>query len=79
MYLYLPTNIELKATHEPDLLGGLTTLSGSVLWRDERQDTLYKTLETRDWKEIKTRFIPYHAWSNRGLAEMTVWLPLVWR
>ena len=27
-------------------------------------------------REIKARFIPYYAWSNRGPSEMSVWLPV---
>jgi DUF1680 family protein len=29
-------------------------------------------------EKLKTQFVPYYAWSNRGTAEMTVWLPLIW-
>jgi len=77
--VYLPSDVELKANHQPDFLGGLTTLSGRVLLRGDQKDAMYATLKKPDWKEVEARFIPYYAWSNRGEAEMTVWLPIVWR
>jgi len=77
--VYLPSDIELAAEYEPDFLGGMTTLSGKVLLRGDQKAAMYATLKQPDWKEIETRFVPYYAWSNRGEAEMTVWMPIVWR
>ena len=39
--------------------------------------SLYATLPTPPPAPQPTRltFIPYYAWSNRGPAEMTVWVP----
>jgi DUF1680 family protein len=39
---------------------------------------MYRTLTKPTWKTVKTTFVPYYAWSNRGESEMTVWLPIVW-
>ena len=39
---------------------------------------MYAPLVKPKWKEIETTFMPYFAWSNRGVAEMTVWMPIVW-
>jgi DUF1680 family protein len=76
--VYIPSDIKLKANYQPDFLGGLTTLNGKVMLRGDQKDAMYSTLKKPDWKKVKTRFIPYYAWSNRGEAEMTVWLPLIW-
>ena len=76
--VYLPSDVELKANHQPDLLGDLTTLSGDVMLRSDDQESMYETLEKPDWKRTEISFVPYYAWCNRGEAEMTVWLPLVW-
>ena len=31
-----------------------------------------------DFTPYKTQFVPYYAWSNRGTAEMTVFMPMIW-
>ena len=31
--------------------------------------------ETKALPPVKTRLIPYFAWSNRGKSEMSVWIP----
>jgi len=76
--VYLPFDIELKVSDQPDFLGGVTTLRGKVLLRDDQKEAMYATLKKPDWKEVETQFVPYFAWSNRGESEMTVWLPIVW-
>jgi len=75
---YIPSNIQLKAQHQPNLLGGITTLSGHINLRDENKKDMYSTLEKPTWETVKTQFVPYYAWSNRGQSEMTVWLPIIW-
>jgi DUF1680 family protein len=76
--VYLSANVKLNAHYRPQFLGGLITLSGKVLLRASNKDTMYSTLNKPDWKEINSQFIPYFAWSNRGVSEMTVWMPIVW-
>ena len=77
--VYLPADIKLKAQNKPDFLGGVTTLSGNVLLRASNREAMYNTLKKPDWKEVRTQFVPYFAWSNRGVSEMTVWMPIVWK
>lgn len=36
---------------------------------------LYRQAVPFQTREVKTRFIPYFAWDNRGKSEMSVWLP----
>ncbi|TWT71433.1 glycoside hydrolase family 127 protein [Crateriforma conspicua] len=77
--VHLPSDIELKKESDPELLGGITTLSGEVLVRSEQRQQMYGRLhDGQPWRTIQTRFVPYFAWSNRGEAEMTVFLPIVW-
>lgn len=45
-------------------------------WYEE--DELYQTLGDCSLKPVKLRMIPYFAWDNRGMGEMTVWLPAFW-
>ncbi len=76
--VYLPVDASLDAEYKGDFLGGLTTIVGEVYLRDSKWDAMYSGLEKPDWKKTKVTFVPYFAWSNRGEAEMSVWLPLIW-
>ncbi len=76
--VYIPSDIQLTARHQPDFLGGVTTLNGTALLRGDQKEAMYSPLKKPDWKTVDTQFVPYFAWSNRGVSEMTVWLPLVW-
>ncbi|MDZ8117055.1 glycoside hydrolase family 127 protein [Pontiella agarivorans] len=77
--VYLPSNIKLKPSHDERLSDNATTLRGTVMLYDDQQEEMYRTLERKPkMKKIKTQFVPYYAWSNRGKAEMSVWLPLIW-
>jgi DUF1680 family protein len=38
-------------------------------------DALYRPRPAAADRPIRTRLIPYYAWSNRGESEMSVWLP----
>lgn len=77
--VYLPTDVRLEPEADPDLLGGVTSLVGDVLIQSEPREQMYRPLTAPDWVTTRVRFVPYFAWSNRGTAEMTVWMPLVWR
>lgn len=76
--VYLPEGSGLDARFRPDFLGGLTTISGAVLLRSNQDQGMYRTLTKPVWKTVRTTFVPYYAWGNRGASEMTVWLPIVW-
>jgi len=77
--VYIPSDIVLTAQYRPDFLGGVTTLNGQVLLRGDQREAMYSPLQKPNWKAVSTQFVPYFAWSNRGVSEMTVWLPLVWK
>lgn len=77
--VYIPGNSELAAVHHKDLLGGVTTIKGEVLVRtDKPKEGMYRTVSKPQWQSHQTQFVPYYAWSNRGEAEMTVFMPVVW-
>lgn len=77
--VYIPSDIKLKPSHDARLTDNPTTLSGTVMLYDDQQTEMYRTLESKPkMQKWKTQFIPYYAWSNRGKAEMSVWLPLIW-
>lgn len=60
----VPKGIALAARHEPDLLGGVVTLSG----------TAQALTAAGGRKAVAIRAIPYYAWANREPAKMRVWL-----
>jgi DUF1680 family protein len=74
----IPSDIQLEPRFDPELLGGITTLEGTAMTRPtgDWQGKLYRPLERPKDVRIPIRFIPYYTWSNRGPAEMSVWLPL---
>lgn len=76
--VFLPPDIELRARHLPDLLGGVTVLEGEAeaIREPPWTGTLYRELERATSEPLPVKLIPYYAWANRGTSEMTVWLPL---
>ena len=76
--VYLDASKELVAKHHPEFLGGVTTLEGNILIRKDRGKGLYRAINQPQWTAYPTQLVPYFAWSNRGLAEMTVFFPVVW-
>lgn len=41
-----------------------------------RSDELYRELRPAHSKKAHIRLIPYYAWDNRGIQDMSLWLPL---
>jgi len=76
--VYLPADGELKANYRPDFLGGLTTIDGRITIRKDKKEGMYSRLEKPRWDQVDGSLVPYFAWSNRGDAEMTVWMPVIW-
>ena len=74
----IPGDIDLAARFDANLLGGVVTLDGTVQAREIQNwnGQLYREFQPRRAKAVKTRFIPYSVWGNRGPSEMSVWLPL---
>jgi len=74
----IPHNIKLKPEFRRNLLGGVTVLEGEaeVLKEGDWSKRLYRELVPREPRKVTIRLIPYYAWSNRGVSEMTVWMPL---
>ena len=80
--IHIPTEVSLQPVDEKDLLGGITVLEGEavrIIYRpNDEEDTedLYTALNPLRRESIDIRLIPYYAWGNRGISEMSVWLPL---
>jgi hypothetical protein len=66
--LVINDNAELRTEYRPDLLGGITVITGKAL-------TVKRTVDGRVVPAGERQFtaIPYYAWAHRGKGQMTVW------
>lgn len=55
--------------HRPDLLGGVTLLSG-------RAQRVQRDGQGLRLSPVELTLVPYYAWCHRGPTEMAVWLPI---
>ena len=75
----LDDDIELKevkmsiAGHSFIALEGEAKLVNNQQWNNQ---TLYRELTKAPKTKVKIRLIPYYAWDNRGIQDMSLWLPL---
>ena len=76
--VYISGNASLKPTYRSDLLGGVTTISSELLIRQNAGEGMYRKVKKPTWTAHPTQFVPYYAWGNRGKAEMTVFIPVIW-
>ncbi len=65
----LPEKAVVKPVYEKGLLNGVTVLEIKGAARLENGPAGPRETPAR------LKAIPYHAWNNRGLSPMTVWLP----
>ncbi|NJB85961.1 hypothetical protein GGR26_001729 [Lewinella marina] len=78
--VHLDQNAPLVPEHRPDFLGGVTVLKTDLTIRRRPSGGMYQRVESADpWESVSSTLVPYFAWSNRGTAEMTVFLPVIWR
>ncbi|MBZ9871404.1 glycoside hydrolase family 127 protein [Mesorhizobium sp. BR1-1-9] len=71
----LPRTASIEAHDEPNLLGGVVTLSATAQADadDGWQDQLYRS-DPPATRQTRLTAIPYFAWDNREPGEMLVWL-----
>ena len=76
--VHLPRDTALVPRHDDDLLGGLTLIEGEArrIVEADWTGTLYQTATDCEMATIPVTLIPYYAWNNRGVTEMTVWMPV---
>jgi DUF1680 family protein len=78
--LLIPSNPEFKIEYKKDMLGGINEITVENAYIRESvtpKDKLYSKLDPVV-KKTKLNLIPYYTWSNRGISEMTVFLPIKW-
>ncbi|GHV07780.1 hypothetical protein FACS189485_18560 [Spirochaetia bacterium] len=66
---------EPKVQYEKDFLEGVVTISFTGKKEtDWQEDTLYRNAANTALEDKELRLIPYYAWANRKIGEMTVWV-----
>ena len=75
--VYAPDDMRLEAKREADLLGGVVSVKGTArrLVDENGAPALYWEVGNEGEEPLEITLIPYYAWNNRGIGEMTVWLP----
>jgi len=68
--IVVPDDATFKSEWRADLLNGVEVITGKVQALGRAADGA--SLETHPHELVA---IPYHAWANRGMGEMAVWLP----
>lgn len=63
--LVLPDDAKLRTEQRPDLLGGITVITGTA----QRIGADGKV------SDAAITAVPYHLWNHRGAGQMTVWIP----
>ncbi|RPD93364.1 glycoside hydrolase family 127 protein [Aureibaculum marinum] len=76
--VYLKENEKFEAVHKKDFLNGITVINTTLLIREDKKNEIYQPVKKPSWKSYKTQLVPYFSWSNRGQAEMTVFMPIIW-
>ena len=70
----LPEESEIAPAQGEGVLSGMTTLKAKGLRIVPEEGTLYRGAPCRRKEETQLTIIPYFAWVNRGVGEMTVWV-----
>ncbi|MBK1879671.1 glycoside hydrolase family 127 protein [Pelagicoccus mobilis] len=76
--VYLPFDGKREIEVKPDFLGGVTVINAEVSLRTSSLNGMYRTVYRPEWEKKEVQLVPYFAWSNRGDAEMTVFMPVLW-
>ena len=76
----IPAAAKFTARHDPSLLKGVTVIEGQarLIRQDNWSGLLYRAIRPQPAESTNIRLIPYYAWANRGISDMTVWMPLIW-
>lgn len=76
--LALQAGGKLQTRHQDHLLGGIMTVNAEAVRftaaADNLNDRLYLHDAVYTAETVEVTFIPYYAWANRGLGEMSVWV-----
>jgi DUF1680 family protein len=71
--LLIDPKSKLTATHKPNLLGGVTVISGIAQKILADDDDLYSDRAPKT-RAVKFQAVPYCVWGNRKVGRMAVWI-----
>ena len=76
----IPAGIKFSPDYQGSFLSGVTVFRGEAFHCPEgdREQKLYMAAGAPHLESINIRLIPYYAWANRGISEMTVWMPVAY-
>jgi hypothetical protein len=77
----MPSDTVFEERKGAGVFDGMVLLSTRALRLDVEggpQRELYRTLGRHALRRQDATLIPYFAWDNRGLSEMSTWLPVRW-
>ncbi|MBU2886365.1 glycoside hydrolase family 127 protein [Gilvimarinus agarilyticus] len=77
--VYLDEGAELQPVYKADMLGGITVIETNLKLRKDKSEGMYRKIKSTEFSDHKSQFVPYFSWSNRGTAEMSVFVPLLRR
>ena len=75
----LPADIQLKEVSMTIEGHSFTALEGDAIVANDKtwdNQTLYRELSKPASRKVRIRLIPYYAWDNRGIQDMSLWLNL---
>ena len=74
----LPHAIELQPQYGEGVLQQIVVLKGkaSLMREGDWSQKLYREFQPQHAESIDLTLVPYYAWDNRGVSEMTVWMPV---
>lgn len=77
--MFLPLDTSFEESFKEDFLGGLVSLKARLvrLQQPDWSNRLYQAFAPAAPEMVEAVLIPYYAWANRGVAKMSVWLPVV--
>lgn len=77
--VYLKSDAPLNPQFEENLLGGVTAIKTQIsIRKNNNNNQMYKSVSKPVFETFDTQFVPIYSWSNRGQAEMTVFMPIIW-
>lgn len=75
--VYLSDAPDFEVSYQKDLLDGVVVLTSNGKMLEEtswQTGALYQPDAGLKFADRKLKWIPYYAWANRGIGEMTVWV-----
>jgi len=76
--LAIPRNAQLRTVQQTVDGVQVIALEGEILKHEHRDfgANLYREISAAAPQRVKVRMVPYFCWDNRGMTDMSIWMPL---